>query len=252
MNLRDAIPIPELRRARKVLAIFPHPDDAELAAGGTVALLTSEGVQVTYALATDGEMGAFDPSLTPQDVSKTRRAEQEEAARLLGVSQVMWLGFRDGFLPDIEILRKSMVGVIRQTRPDFVMTLDPWLPYEAHPDHRTASLAAVEACTFASMPLYYAEDLRDGLLPWGVTGIAMAFSAKPNTYINVDHVWEKKIDACLCHRSQFPKPQWEGMFYPLIQSKAMEWGQQAGSTYAEAFKVLSPFHLHIMVDAWRM
>ncbi len=252
MNPRDLIPVPDLRQAKNLLCIFPHPDDAELAAGGTVALLTGEGAVVTYAPVTDGSLGAFDPGVTREQVAAVRRQEQKEAASSLGVARVAWLGFEDGFLPEVEAMREPMVKLIRSVRPDFLLTLDPWLPYEAHPDHRKSALAAVEAISYAALPLAYPEHLQEGLAPWGVTGVALAASAKPNTFINVESTWDKKIAACLMHKSQFPTDVWNAMYLPYIQAKSVEWGREAGARVAESFKVMHPYHLHMMVDAWKV
>lgn len=250
--IADLFSIPRLQEAQNVLVIFPHPDDAELVAGGTVRLLAEQGATVTYAAVTDGNMGTFDPSMARNETGAMRRKEQDAAAAILGVKEVVWLGFNDGFLPEVETVRQGMVKVIRRVRPDFVITLDPWLPYEGHPDHRKTGLAAVEACMYASFPLAYPEHMSDGLTPWGVTGIALGLSPKPNTYIGIDSTWEKKIRACLCHESQFPEPVWNALYLPYIQAKCSEWGQQAGEgiDMAESFKVLSPHHLHVMVDTW--
>jgi LmbE family N-acetylglucosaminyl deacetylase len=252
MNPKDLFPVPHLKQARNVLVIFPHPDDAELTAGGTIALLTADGATVTYAAVTDGSMGTFDPLMSREQVSAVRRSEQEEAAAVLGVAHVEWLGFRDGLLPEIEAVRRAIVRVIRKVRPDFVITLDPWLPYEAHPDHRKASMAAVEAVLYAPFPLAYPEDLRDGLVAWQVGGIALALSVRPNTVIGIESTWEAKLKACLCHKSQFPKDIWNSMYLPYLQAKCMEWGHEIGAKVAETFKVMHPYHLHVMVDAWKV
>ena len=252
MNPKDFIPVPHLRQARNVLVIVPHPDDAELAAGGTVALLTADGAQVTYVIATDGDMGTFDPLASREQVASIRRKEQEDAAKVLGVREVFWLGFPDGFLPDIEEVRGAMVRAIREVKPDFIITLDPWLPYEGHPDHRKASLAAVEAAMYAPFPLAYPEDFQEGLTPWQVSGIALALSVRPNTVIGIDAVWDKKIEACLRHKSQFPKEIWDSMYFPYIQAMSAEWGREVGARAAETFKVMHPYHLHTIVDAWKV
>ncbi|MGE5579502.1 MAG: PIG-L deacetylase family protein [Bacillota bacterium] len=252
MNAKDVIPVPHLRQAKNVLCVVPHPDDAELAAGGTVAVLTGEGATVTYAVVTDGGMGTFDPTVSSSEIAAVRRKEQEEAAAVLGVTRVEWLGFRDGFLPEVDALREPVVRLIRQVKPDFVLTLDPWLPYEAHPDHRKTGLAAVEAVLYAGFPLAYPQHMQEGLTPWGVTGVALALSVRPNTVINIEETWERKINACLTHKSQFPPELWDSMYLPYIQGKCMEWGREAGARVAETFKVMHPAHLHVMVDAWKV
>lgn len=252
MSFNSLIPVPRLREAKNVLVIYPHPDDAELVAGGTIALLTGEGASVTYAAVTEGDMGTFDPSLSREQIGAIRRKEQGEAAAVLGVASIEWLGFHDCFLPNIETLREPMVRVIRKVKPDFVITLDPWLPYEAHPDHRKTGMASVEAAIFAAFPLAYPEHAAEGLTPWQVGGIAMALSVHPNTFINVESTWERKISACLCHKSQFPPDVWNTLYLPYLTVKSAEWGRKVGASAAEAFKVLHPYHMHVMVDAWKM
>lgn len=245
------IPIPDLMSAKNLLVVFPHPDDAELMAAGTVAKLARAGTRVTYAAVTDGNLGCFDPIASREYIGQTRRREQEEAAKILGVERVVWLGFDDGEVPEPDKLRPAIVSVIREVKPDFVLTLDPWLPYEAHPDHRRTAMAVVEACLFAPFPLAYPDDLARGLSPWQVSAVAMGFSAHPNTFVGIDETWDAKIQALLCHKSQFPEEIWRE-YSPVIFMKSMEYGQKAGSRYAEAFKVLSPVHFHVMVDAWKI
>ncbi len=244
------IPIPELNKARNLLVVSPHPDDAELTVGGTVALLTEQGAKITYALVTDGSKGGLEPNISEEDLAATRRKEQIEAARLLGVQHVEWLGFQDTKVPAPEILRKPLISLIRKIQPDFIVGLDPWLPYEAHPDHRRTSMAVVEACLFAGLPMIQPEDMAHGFQPWQVPGVALALSVRPNTLINIDSTWEKKIQAIKCHKSQFPDQLWN-VFYPLILAKSQEYGRQINAKTAEAFKVLTTTHLHIMVDAWK-
>jgi LmbE family N-acetylglucosaminyl deacetylase len=250
MQIKDLIPVPELTSARNALVVSPHPDDAELVAGGTVAVLAGQGAEVTYAMVTDGSMGGFDPGVSEEQVAAVRRNEQSEAAKTLGVQHIEWLGFQDTRVPLPEVVRQPLISLIRKVQPDFVISLDPWLPYEAHPDHRRSAMAVVEACLFAPLPMVQKEDLAQGLMPWQVTGIALALSPKPNTYINIDSTWEKKVQAVKCHRSQFPDWIWNA-FYPAILAKSQEYGQQTGAGLAEGFKVLTTTHLHVMVDTWR-
>ncbi|HHY75811.1 MAG TPA: PIG-L family deacetylase [Firmicutes bacterium] len=252
MDLKDLIPIPDLLEAKDVLVIFPHPDDAELTAGGTVALLTAKGARVSYCSATDGSMGCFDPAMTREKVAAIRREEQVKAAETLGVKDIHWLGFTDGFLPDIETVRRKIVAVIRKVKPDFIITLDPWLTYEAHPDHRKTAMAAVEAAMYAPFPLAYPEDIREGQEPHAVSGIAFAVSSHPNTVVDITETWERKIAACLCHKSQFPEHVWNSVYAPVLMAKSREIGQRIGAAFGEDFKVMTMSHLHIFADAWRV
>lgn len=250
MEAKDLIPIPKLLSAENVLVVFPHPDDAEIAAGGTIALLTKAGARVTYASATDGSLGTFDPSVSPQELARLRREELNASARLLGVTETIWLGFTDGSVPEPGEMREPLVRLIRKIRPDFVITLDPWLPYEAHPDHRKVSMGAVEACMYSGFSHAYPEHMKEGLAPWSVKGVALALTPHPNTYVNVSSTWDLKIQAILCHNSQFPEPLWNQVA-PYIRMKAQEYGKEIGAELAEPFKVLSLTHLHVNPDAWK-
>ncbi|HOV65870.1 MAG TPA: PIG-L family deacetylase [Bacillota bacterium] len=249
MITKHLIPIPDLLEAKNVLTIVPHPDDAELIAAGTISILTSLGAHVEYVLASDGSRGGYDPSISEENLAATRRQEQTRAARIIGVNDITWLGFKDTQVPHPEVVRGPLISIIREKKPDFILTTDPWLPYESHPDHRRTSMAAVEACLFSSIPMVQPEDLAKGLGPWQVQGIAMALSPRPNTFINIEASWEKKVEALKCHESQFPPKVWE-VFYTVIAAKCKEYGASIGAQWAEAFKVVTPTHLHVMPDTW--
>ena len=118
-----------------------------------VATLAGQGAEVTYAMVTDGSMGGFDPGVSEEQVAAVRRNEQSEAAKTLGVQHIEWLGFQDTRVPLPEVVRQPLISLIRKVQPDFVISLDPWLPYEAHPDHRRSAMAVVEACLFAPLPM---------------------------------------------------------------------------------------------------
>lgn len=160
-------------------------------------------------MVTDGAKGGLEPGVSEAQVAAIRRTEQKQAGNILGVADIVWLGFQDTEVPQPEVVRESLISLIREIRPDFVISLDPWLPYEAHPDHRRASMGVVEACLFAGLPMIQPEDLEHGLAPWQVTGIALALSPSPNTFIGIDSTWDKKIEALKCHKSQFPSQIWD-------------------------------------------
>lgn len=245
------IPIPELLNARKVLCIQPHPDDVDLAVGGTIARLVELGAQITYLTLTDGSLGTCDPGVKPSQLAGIRQREQALAADLLGVDELLWLNHPDGGLRETGNLQREIMQVIRQVRPDVVFTVDPWLPYEAHPDHRAAGLAVCGACLFSSLPGYYPEQLKGEARVWRVPMVALYFTAKPNTYVDVTSHWEHKVQAILAHSSQFTESVWQ-RFAPLITAKGRGYGAEADCELAEAFKVLTPDHLHVFVEAWEM
>jgi LmbE family N-acetylglucosaminyl deacetylase len=126
-----------------------------------------------------------------------------------------------------------------------VLAPDPFLPYEAHPDHRRVGMAATEACLFSPFPGFKTEN--GNTAPWAVKGIAFHSTAYPNTFIGVDETWDMKMKALAMHESQFPKEMLErlGMYFYF---KAAQYAAGRSCEKAEAFKVLSGDHLHMNVD----
>jgi len=248
--LKDLLPVPPLSKARKVLFVQPHPDDAEWGAGATVAALVAGGAEVVYVTVTDGSWGTTDPAVQPEELASLRRREQAEACRILGVKEIAWLDYPDGRVPpgNTPELREHLVRLIRAYKPDVVMGPDPWLPYEAHPDHYNTGLATAAAVIFAGLaPPHRVE----GLEPHSPEMLAMYNTARPNTYFPVDAFWDKKIQAIAAHASQFYGPTWEmGRFFLKAQAEELaERGKAAGKVdeathLVEVFKVLTPLHLH--------
>ena len=231
-----------LERAKNVLCIQPHPDDADFGAGGTIAKLTKHGCEVTYVSVMDDRVGTFKPDLWPEKLAVLRVREQEKAADILGVKKLIWLGYRDSELyPSLE-LRGKLIKIIREARPDVVMTNDPWLPYETHPDHRYAGLMAAEAVTFSPFPHVNPEQIREGLKPYSVPYICFFVTHRPNTYIDISHTIETKIKAILAHKTQVGEDPKK--LEKLMRAYGSEMGKKMNVDYAEAFKILKPRHLH--------
>ena len=105
----------------RALVITAHPDDVDFGAGGTIAAWTDAGVDVTYCVITDGDAGGFDPTVPRSEIPGIRRAEQEAAAKVLGVDDVRFLGYPDGRLTVSIELRRDVSRVIRQVRPQRVV-----------------------------------------------------------------------------------------------------------------------------------
>mgnify|MGYP005840693883 CR=1 FL=1 len=238
-----------LENAKRVLCVQAHPDDFEFFAGGTIAKLAKVGCQITYLTVTDGSRSTTNPNLSPEKLTEIRMEEEERAAKILGVKHLMWLGYTDSeFQPTIEA-RGKIIRAIRQTKPDVLMTLDPWLLYEAHPDHVNVGLVACRAAIFSGLTNVNREHLDDGLQPHMVSAICLAASGKYNTYVDITKTLDLKIRALAEHKSQFqsesekglvPFEKWEG----LIKSVAESLGKEKGVKYAEAFKVLVPLEMH--------
>jgi LmbE family N-acetylglucosaminyl deacetylase len=239
----------ELSQAKTLLVVQPHPDDAEIGAGGTIAKLSDAGSSVFYVTVTDGSMGTLDKTLSPEELARKRMKEQEDAMRLLGVRENRWLGWKDSEVTPSQHLRNQIMRIIREVRPDVVITVDPWLPYEAHPDHRHVGMMASEAALLAKFPLIGSEHAKEGLNAFSVPAVAYMITANPNTFVDVTNTFERKLKAVQAHVSQFGD-DWT-TYRSLLTSHAEKNARKAGRTGGlfEAFKVLRPAQLHVNDDA---
>ncbi|MEW6180080.1 MAG: PIG-L deacetylase family protein [Chloroflexota bacterium] len=193
---------------QKILVILAHPDDPEFFCGATIARWTRMGHTVEYCLLTRGDKGVRGQPIDPQRLSRIREEEQSKAAQILGVKKVRFLDFEDGYLqPNLES-RRAVVAVIREVKPDVVVTSDPTNYFHRedrinHPDHRIAGQIVCEAVYPASgNPLYFPELMAQGLEPHEVNELWLTLTAQPNMMIDVTDTWEKKIAALKQHRSQ--------------------------------------------------
>lgn len=190
---------------KRVLVFEAHGDDMEFFAGGTVAKFAAAGHEVTVVCATDNDKGSFE--LSADELRAVRDRELEGAAGVLGVKRVIPLGYSDGDLAyqaTPQVLRGQFMRIIREVRPQIVMTWDPFTPYENHPDHRAVATAACEAASFAHFQNFYPEQLADGITPHYV-GEQWYFAKAPrdqNKYVDIDATIDKKIAALHKHEAQ--------------------------------------------------
>jgi LmbE family N-acetylglucosaminyl deacetylase len=192
----------------RVLVVTSHPDDVDFGASGTIAGLVAEGAQVTYCVVTDGDAGGFDPTVPRSQIPGIRRAEQTAAAAVVGVADVRFLGYRDGELTVSHDLRRDITRVIRQVRPERVVTMSPVRNWDrigaSHPDHMAAAEATVQAIypdarnQFAH-PTLLADE---GLGEWVVPELWMFGSPTPNTFVDVTDQLPLKLAALRAHESQ--------------------------------------------------
>jgi LmbE family N-acetylglucosaminyl deacetylase len=198
-------------QVERALVITAHPDDVDFGAAGTVAVWTDAGVDVTYCLVTDGDAGGFDAELPRHELGPLRRREQTAAAREVGVTRLVFLGYPDGRLQPTLELRRDLARVIREVRPQRVMAPMPERNYErifaSHPDH----LAAGEAALCAVYPdsrneFAFPELMAEGLAPWVVPEVWLMAAPQPNRVVDITDQVDRKIRALLCHESQHPDP----------------------------------------------
>lgn len=202
---RAAAPSEELGKDGPLTAmvIVAHPDDAEFSCAGTVAKWCEQGWTVYYVLATSGDKGTHDPALTPQELAALREQEQREACRVLGVKEVVFLAYQDGFLRADDEFRGQIVRLLRRYRPDVVLTWDGFRSGFNHSDHRAVGIAVRDAVYPAVRDhLYYPQDKDDGLEAHRVNEMLLIGSEDRDYDVDISGQMEKKLDAVLCHRSQ--------------------------------------------------
>ena len=224
----------------RAVVVFAHPDDAEFLCGGTVASWAKGGTEVHYVCATDGSAGWNGPNLTRDEIARVREAEMQEAAEVLGVGSVLFLGFVDGTLePNLE-LRRAVTREVRRLRPDVLVTFEPSLwsgrRYVNHPDHRAIGEAvlAVVACDAPTRP-QFPELLDEGLEPHKVPHLWLPSFDGADTYIDISDTIDLKIDALHRHKSQM-----ENMGMSDVEKRIRRWAADLGKErefeYAEAFR----------------
>ena len=225
-----------------VLAVFAHPDDCEIAAGGTLAKWAGAGREVHLLVLTNGDRGSQDPALDRAELARIRGQETVEGARLMGMSSATVLDIPDGDLANTEEIRAEVVKAIRRIRPSVLVTCDPtaWFfenRYYNHSDHRTAGLVALDAVfPGAGNPHYFADHLRDGLEPHDVPRVWLGWSLEPNHVEDITGFLDAKVAALAAHASQLS----EGIafFEEELGKEAVAAGQKLGVTHAEEFRVL--------------
>ncbi len=219
----------------RVMVVTPHPDDAEFGAAGTVASWVRQGREVLYVVCTGGDKGSSDPDMTSERLSQIRQQEQRKAAKILGVSQVIFLGYPDGGLEDTPAFRGELVRLIRKHRPDVVMTADPYRKYLWHRDHRITGIVTLDAIfPYARDHLSYPEQIAEGLTPHRVKEVYLWGSPEPDTFIDVTETFSLKLAALSCHASQVG--QHFETLKQRIEERASKMGQGQGIPLAEAFR----------------
>ena len=221
----------------RVMVVTPHPDDAEIGAGGTIASWVRQGHEVIYVVCTNGDKGSSDPNMTSERLAQIRQQEQREAAKILGVSEVIFLGYPDGVLEDTPAFRGELVRLIRKHHPDVVMTTDPYRRYLWHRDHRITGRVTLDAIfPYARDHLSYPEHIAQGLAPHKVKEIYLWGSDEPDTYIDISETFDIKLAALSCHASQVG--QHAEILKQRIKERASTMGQSQGVPLAEAFRRL--------------
>jgi LmbE family N-acetylglucosaminyl deacetylase len=224
------------------MVIMAHPDDAEFSCAGTVAKWVREGNEVVYVLCTSGDKGTSDVSQSPAELAEVRRAEQQAAGRVLGVKEIVFLGYEDGLLMSTIHLRRDLVRQIRRFKPDVVICPDPtsrWYgqQYLNHPDHRAAGDSALDAVyPSARDPHVFTELLAEGLEPHKVREIYIVSRENADTWVDISETIDQKIAALKEHASQIGDRQSE--VEKWVREGAQRMAETQDMQYAEGFKYI--------------
>lgn len=208
----------------RALVITPHPDDAEVWAGGVIAKWARAGAEIHCVLCTDGSRGTRDPEVSPEELSEIRGREQLAAADILGVSNVVMLGRPDGELDDTADFRKDLVRQIRLVRPDVVLTTEPYRRnMQWHRDHRIAGQVALDAVfPYARDHLHFGDlASNEGIEPHKTAAILFWGSENPNVFFDIADDFDTKVKAVLAHRTQ-AGDMTDAALRDFIRSRAQE------------------------------
>ncbi|NBV11808.1 MAG: PIG-L family deacetylase [Actinobacteria bacterium] len=229
---------------KRVLVVMAHPDDCDFGAGGTIAQWSAKGIQVSYCIITNGDQGGEESGIPLEQMAQVRQKEQRDAGAALGVSDITFLNYRDGWLmPSIE-LRKEIVKAIRIAKPDRMLVQSPERNWErifaSHPDHLAAGETAIQAVYPDARNPYAFTDLKEaGFEPWRVREVWMTGSPTPNHFVDITDTFSKKMAALQSHVSQTAHNK-------ELERMVREWGERnaqaqglAEGRVAEVFKVIN-------------
>jgi LmbE family N-acetylglucosaminyl deacetylase len=221
---------------QRVLVITAHPDDSEFGAGGTVARFVREGLHVSYCIVTSGNKGSSDRSMTPERLARIREEEQRNAARVLGVETVDFLGFPDCEIEDTRESRLAVTAAIRRHRPDRLIIQNPHRTKNlgaSHRDHRTVAGIALD-CVYplARDHMAFPELLAQGLEPHKVREVYLMWWESPEIVVDISETMDLKIKALACHASQF---QDFAAVEKRVRQRGAELGRPRGYACAETF-----------------
>lgn len=221
----------------RVLVFSAHPDDLDFGCSGTIAKWTKKGKEVYYCILTDGCKGKH-TKISDHEIVKIRENEQRNAAKLLGVKDVIFLREKDGELQNTKELRKNLVKVIRQIKPDIVMCFDPANRsfdnfYRFHRDHRISGEIVFDAVYPDAGSDAFFPELTKAYPPYKIKEAWFYATDKPNVFVDISKTINKKLEALKQHKSQIKD------FTQLeerIKSWARDFGKRAELKYAEGFR----------------
>jgi LmbE family N-acetylglucosaminyl deacetylase len=240
-----------------ILVFTPHPDDDTFCCAGTLALLAKHQNNIHIIIYTNDDKGSYDPAMTGEHLAEIRKAEEEEACRIVGIPKqnIHWLQFHDGMLEyaNPQDLVEEVTKIIRTYRPDVVLSIDPGSESVRwhKTDHRMSANNTADAIRAAEWHLYFpSQQLHDGLQPWNVP-TEVYFYVTPhdaNYWVNVDEVTDLKLDASLAHVSQWEpsihkyRPDWDPKTREELKQRLRARAPKKDGHYVEAYRIATEFN----------
>jgi LmbE family N-acetylglucosaminyl deacetylase len=227
----------------RALAVTAHPDDMEFGSAGTLALWADAGAEVTLCIVTDGSTGTQDQDLMGERLADVRREESRRAADVVGITDLVWLERRDGYVEYTLDLRRDIARVFRKYRPHRFMVMDPTPTIEDrfvnHPDHRAVGQASLDVTlTAGTTPGHFPELLDEGFEPWrGLRELWIGGPGSKPVPVDITGSIDRKIEALLCHQSQVGSNAEQ--IAEFVRGFSAEAGKAVGFGFAETFQVIS-------------
>ena len=223
-----------------------HPDDVELAAGGTAAKCVKDGLRVGIVDLTSGEMGT-------RGTAQTRKREAQNAAKALGAAFRQQLDFKDGNLQVGREQELEVIELIRRWRPKLVVC--PY-PDDRHPDHTRAGKLITDAWFYAGLKSL--ETTLPAHRPQKVLYYLQNYMFPPSFVVDVSRTWKTKMKAVAAFKSQFHDPKSkepatfisDPKFLGMIEARGRHFGALIGAEYGEAFVTKQPPRIDDLIGAY--
>jgi len=227
-----------------ILAVGAHPDDVELSISGTLSVQKNKGYSFGILDLTQGELGT-------RGTPEIRLSEAEDAARILGASFRVNLGFRDGLFSGTESEKMEIVKVIRAARPEILIAN---ATTDRHPDHGRAAKLVEEAWFLAGLrtiETHIDGNVQERWRPRALYHYIQDYIVTPDVVVDISSTFDLKMKSIRAFRSQFYDPESTELDSPLtnkdffdqIEGRARSLGRQIGVEYGEG--LTSPRYIGI-------
>ena len=221
-----------------ILAIVAHPDDVELAFGGTLLTHQKMGFKTGVLDLTKGELGT-------RGTPEIRAAEAKDAGEILKLSARENLGIEDGFFQNDKATQLKVIEQIRRFQPKIIITN---AIYDRHPDHTRAAQLVETACFIAGLKAVettFDGEKQEASRPDKLYFAIQSTAHEPDLLVDISDVMEERRAAVNAFKSQFHDPNSDEPetyisskgFMTMLESRTREFGQRIGVEHAEGFQV---------------